>query len=205
MKKISLITLLLLVCIIGRPQSFKGGLLAGLITSQVDGDTYSGYNRAGINAGGYVRLNLSKNFDWQMEMKFAQKGSHKKANFDIGDYTDYRLRLNYLEIPLIIKYKYKPKINFDAGLGVGYLASSKWKDDYGVLDGGAPFNKYEFSYHIGGNYQVLPRIAFNIRYSYSLFPIRTGIEGQRYIMLQWGQFNNVLSFSFYYQFNKPDE
>lgn len=186
-------------------QSFKGGVMAGLVTSQVDGDTYSGYNRAGLNAGGYAGIDLSEKFALRMEMKFVQKGAYKRSNPDAGDFENYSLRLNYAEIPVMLKYKYKPKISFDAGAGFGYMAGSEWKDDYGVVEGGVPFSKFEISYNIGGYYNLTDRIAFNVRYSYSVLPVRKGIYGQRYILFSWGQFNNVLSFSFYYQFKKPDE
>ena len=41
-------------------QQFHGGIALGLVGSQVAGDTYSGYNKAGISGGGFVNLNLSE-------------------------------------------------------------------------------------------------------------------------------------------------
>lgn len=188
-------------------QSFKGGLLAGLATSQVDGDTHSGYNRAGLIAGGYVGLNISKKLSGQMEMRFIQKGSYKKQNPDAGDYTVYSLRLNYVEMPFLIKYQYKYKLTFEAGLGFGYLASHKEGNENGPFPDYAqiPFHKFELNYQIGGYYQLFKNLSVNVRYLYSLLPIRQHINGENKFLFSKGQFNNVICFSLYYQFNKPGE
>jgi hypothetical protein len=84
-------------------QSFKGGIMAGLAGSQVDGDTYSGYNRLGFLAGAYVGHDIANKFDWQFELKYIQKGSYKRQNPDAGDLTIYKLRLNYVEVPFTIR------------------------------------------------------------------------------------------------------
>ena len=185
-------------------QSFKGGLTAGLSASQFDGDTYSGYNRAGLIAGGFVGLKISEKITGQMEMKFIQKGSHKSPNPDIGDYKTYNLRLNYIEVPFVLKYKYKDKLIFESGLGFGYLYDYKEGDEYG-LHSDIPFHKFELSYHLGGYYQLLERLSVNVRYSYSLLPVRQNIPGENRFLFSRGQFNNVIGFSFYYQFNKSGE
>ncbi|MFA5781154.1 MAG: porin family protein [Bacteroidales bacterium] len=189
-------------------QSFKGGLLAGLSTSQVDGDTHSGYNRAGLIFGGYVGLGISEKISAQMEMKFIQKGSYKNQNPDAGDFKIYSLRLNYVEMPFLIKYQYKYKLTFEAGLGFGYLASYKEGDESGTFTDYVqihPFHKFELSYQIGGYYQLFNNLSVNVRYSYSLLPIRQHINGENKFLFSKGQFNNVICFSLYYQFNKPSE
>jgi len=189
-------------------QSFRGGIMAGLSTSQVDGDTRGGYHRAGLIAGGYVGFDISKKIAWQMEMKFVQKGSYQGINpNDSIMSTSYDLRLNYIEMPLLFKYQYKDRLAFEAGLGFGYLISHKENSEYGPIypNNIHPFHKFEIDYQIGGSYQLLENLYFNIRYSYSVLPIRQDINGARRILFQIGQFNNVIIFSFYYQFNKPDE
>ena len=49
-KVIFLVTMQFLSCA-GHAQDFNGGLMAGLVGSQVAGDTYSGYNKAGLFLG----------------------------------------------------------------------------------------------------------------------------------------------------------
>jgi len=43
-------------------QQFHGGVITGLAGSQVAGDTYSGYKKAGIFVGGYVSLNVAEKY-----------------------------------------------------------------------------------------------------------------------------------------------
>lgn len=207
MRRTFAITLLIFSSFIAFSQSFKGGIMAGLSASQVDGDTYSGFNRAGLLVGGYVGHDLSAKVSWQLEMKYIQKGSHKRQNSDAGDFTTYKLRLNYVELPFTINFKYKPKIILDAGLGLGYLANTKEENQNGPYPESLliPFHKFEVTYQLGGYYQFNKRLALNIRFEYSLLPIRTNIVGERWILFQKGQFNNVICFSLFYQLSKADE
>ena len=50
-------------------QSFNGGVLAGAVTSQVNGDGYSGYHQLGWTAGAYVGLPIGENLTLQTELK----------------------------------------------------------------------------------------------------------------------------------------
>ena len=188
----------------GFSQKFEGSIFAGLTASQVDGDTWSGFNRAGLNAGVCVALPLSAKFVGQIEIKYTQKGSYKGQRPDAGDYNTYGMKLHYIEMPFIVKYLYKPKINFEAGLAFGYLAD--WKENYnGIpITEARPFNKYEFSWLIGGNYQLFKKLTFNIRYSYSVLPIRKN-PGASLYWSKRGQFNNVVCFSFYYKLGNGDD
>jgi hypothetical protein len=185
-------------------QKFEGGLFGGLSTSQVDGDANGGYHRAGINTGVFVALPFSTKWAGQFEIKYIQKGSYKGQNPDAGDYDTYGIKLRYIEMPLIAKYLYKPKISFESGLAIGYLAASKEEFNGDPIPGARPFRKYEFSWLIGGNYQLFKKIAFNVRYSYSILPIRKH-AGDAVFQNNRGQYNNVLSFSFYFKLGAPNE
>ena len=60
-KKIALLLLIFLPDLI-YAQGFNAGIRAGIIGSQVDGDTYEGFNKAGITAGLFVNRKLSDLF-----------------------------------------------------------------------------------------------------------------------------------------------
>lgn len=207
MKKILLLLIGILVCISLYSQNFKGGIMAGLSATQVDGDTYSGYHRAGLIIGAFVNNKLSEKFDWQMELKYIQKGSYKNENPDAGDYSIYSLRLNYAEVPFLLKYYYKSKFVFEAGLAGGYLAKSKESDELGELpyDPTKPkFHKFEFNSQLGGYFKISNNFSVNIRYSYSIFPVRPHAGGVVYHNNR-GQYNNVLQFSLFYCLNNKNE
>jgi hypothetical protein len=70
-KKLLCIFLLsMLASIAAKAQQFNGGFAAGIVGSQVAGDTYSGFNKAGIYAGGWVNLPMKERTAWQMELDY---------------------------------------------------------------------------------------------------------------------------------------
>ena len=85
-------------------QRFKAGIKLGLSSSQVDGDTYAGYNKAGIDGGIFVNGKLSEKWTGQLEMMYIQKGSKHTGNQDKGDYSYYLLQFNYLEVPVLFQF-----------------------------------------------------------------------------------------------------
>jgi hypothetical protein len=188
-------------------QNFKGGLIAGMATSQYDGDTYAGFHRIGLNAGCFVNLDIGKKLSGQMEMKFVQKGSFQSPNPDPQHFSPkYDLRLNYVEIPFLIKYDFKYKLSFEGGIGISYLAGHHEKVDDVTADptNSRPFHKFELSYQVGGYYRLFDQLSINIRYCYSILPIRPHAGGGTYGS-NFGEYNNIILFSFYYQFNKPSD
>jgi len=73
-------------------QRFNGGILLGMNASQVDGDTYAGYNKFG-SWRSFCLYPLSKKFDMQLEIKYMGKGANNKTTETIP--SKYRSNLNY--------------------------------------------------------------------------------------------------------------
>ena len=131
MKTKSLLLLLLLfVSITSYSQAFFGGVAAGAVTSQVDGDDNNGFHKVGFTAGAFVGLELSEIFDLQFEIKYIQKGS--KSSTD--DPVSFSIKLDYIEAPLVvsanlgflsINNKKLDWIAFEAGLSADVLANVK--------------------------------------------------------------------------------
>src|SRR5689334_21238513 len=86
---------------IGYAQNFHAGLLAGISTSQVDGDNLAGYHKVGIKGGVFVNRQLSEKFALQLEIEFLQKGSRKPV--DTIENTFFLMRLNYIDVPLLAR------------------------------------------------------------------------------------------------------
>ncbi|MEK6616790.1 MAG: porin family protein [Bacteroidota bacterium] len=195
---------------VAHSQQFKVGLLGGISTSQVDGDTYAGYDKAGFFAGGFVTKKFFSESKWSasFEITYIQKGSRKIPHPDKGDYSEYKLNLNYAEVPILIKYafsvpdsasKQKIKFQLEGGVAVGALVQSK----EGPVLGGVPFQKFDYSTILGLNYFLSEHTGFNVRYEYSIFPVRKGSIAQyyqnwTYKFLKPGYYNNLLIFSLHY-------
>ena len=190
-------------------QEFVAGPLLGGSFSQVDGDSFKGYQKFGFQLGGFVYRKLTDRWDVQLEIKYAQKGSRKTPNYDIGDYTDYKIHLNYIQFPLLARYNFE-KFSLEAGLSIGNLLSET--EEYEGLkipeEDKVQFETMEYATLIGGNYYFNNKLWVNFRFSYSLNRIRIPYGGRipiynprpHWLSREPGQYNNVATVSVYYAF-----
>ena len=206
MKLRAIFTLILIytACYISAQDFFAGPVLGASFT-QVDGDSYAGFNKAGLKVGGFVGRSLSDLWDVQMEIIYIQKGSRKTPDVKKGDYADYSIQLDYIQFPLIARYKLN-KFSFEGGASYGVLLNSVEKVNGDLIpeDSRVPFQKNELASIFSVNYQITDRLKINARYSYSLYRIRIPYNGEIPIYDPYwdrrkpGQYNHVVNFSFYY-------
>jgi len=202
MNKFIFFFFLLIVPLFIYAQKFNGGISAGFVASQLDGDTYGGYHKAGFEVGTFVNRYITKNTSLQMQLKYIQKGSrHIPDSIDFEN-RPYRLHMDYVEIPFNFNYHYKKRFVISLGIHNGYLFNFKEELDYIRLyeDEFRYFNKYELSYSVGLSYKISKKIIFGILHNYSILPVRKHALGSVY-KFNFGQYNKLLAFSFYYQFN----
>ena len=182
-------------------QEFDGGITAGLVTSQVDGDSWAGYNKSGFTFGAFVSRKLSEKIGAGMEIRYIRKGALKDDTGEDG-FTYYRSRLNYIEIPLYLRY-YSGRFLFEAGPSIGVLVNSSEDDLYGEIPiaDTKEFNQMEISGLAGFSYVVTDNILISFRMQYSLLPIRTNLSDNIQVQFyhQKYSFNNLMSFSMYYK------
>lgn len=182
-------------------RTFFGGLTAGANFSQVDGDNFAGYHRVGWNAGVVVFAKLSGSFAGGMELLFAQKGSRagqnqlpKWANDQSTVLTDYKIQLNYAEVPVTINYFDKRRNHFGAGLAYAQLVSSKekYRDGQGLIyeqDAKLfPFKKFDLSCVLTGSAHLWKGFYMNIRFQYSLLTVRNSYN---FLTGRPEQYNNL--------------
>lgn len=198
-------------------ESFRPVFTGGLVASQVDGDTYAGYNKLGYFAGIGINRLVGKNVELEFDLTILQKGARKNYAHDSASLNNpnnqfYLLRLNYLEIPFYVRYNFKkPKVNkfkVEAGGAVGYLIKNppfeESQNGYYNIYG---FNKFDYSVLIGLGYKLNDNVLVNLRYEYSVLAIRryyqssTGIyHGQfPYNLFNLGMYNNMLSLTISYK------
>lgn len=148
---------------------FRGGIVAGLNATQVDGDDFAGFTKLGLNAGFVAQLPLSKKFFMSMEILYSQKGAKSKTYQ--GFPTEYRVKLNYAEVPVLINFQEKSAVNFGLGLAYGRLVKIREFIDELEQEPFEDFNRDELSGIANGNYLITPNFNLNVRWSYSIFPI----------------------------------
>lgn len=186
-------------------QVFKAGLILGISGSQVEGDGYSGYRKLGFIAGGFTNTSLSEKFSTQLEIYFINKGSQRNPNPDQGDVDAFNLNINYIDVPLVLRYHYK-SFMFEGGLYGSVFLGYSMSDEFGERDTGAyPFKPYDFGGFLGMNYSINDRLIFNLRSKNSLLPVRDFENFDQQVgilnkLFNRGWYNLDLNFSIRYQF-----
>lgn len=173
-------------------QSFEGGVAAGLVGSQVAGDTYSGYNKAGIYAGFWVRLPVGSNVSVQTEVSYFQKGSRHNPDEKHQDMTFYLMRLGYIEMPFLLQYQFNRKLRLEAGPSLSILLHSYEALDYMETSYGK-FTLLNPSFMAGISYPLTERIRVHFRVDNSLLSIRTDqVTGNVHRFFDHGQYNDCI-------------
>ncbi len=221
MKKFFLyLTLLLLLLFTSSvfSQRFLGAISAGINLSQVDGDEVYGFKKIGFNGGPSVIVPFGKDGKWSvtMEILFSMNGSYEKTYVpdtvvpdtnQPASYYGYKLNLNYIQVPLLVHFTDKKIIAAGAGFAYGQLVGvSEWEDGVKTttsLQG--PYTLADFQILADVRLRIWKRLWANLRYSYSLVPIRTRDFTNETGHQVWErkQHNNVITFRLTYIFNDP--
>jgi hypothetical protein len=208
--KAALVALLLLLTTKAYTQSFSAGVVAGISSTDVSGiDPYDGdmdFFRIGLVAGGFVNRSLNDRSSFQMEILYATKGSLQPGDSSTGYIYD-RLRLYYMEVPILFKYKMHlivnkealDKLEVEAGPSFAYLVHSSHENLYGEIENDRPFNKTDYLINIGLNYYFTSDFSLDIRFATSIVPIRSHVDNLSY-MLNNGNYNMTLNYTFRYIF-----
>ena len=182
-------------------QEFHGGVTAGLVGSQVAGDTYSGFKKAGIYAGGYVGWEFTKHSGLQLELTYFQKGSRENPT-EKNNYDYYLFRADYIELPVLYQYKIN-KFIVEGGPSLGFLVRYFEENEYEVISD-YEYNKpaaVSFQMNIGMRFFFSKKFGADFRYNFSLWNIRQNNRtGDVWRLWTYGQFNDALVLSVFYQF-----
>ena len=184
-------------------QQFHGGLTLGLAGSQVAGDTYSGYKKAGIVAGGFVSLDVSDRSALQMELTYFQKGTRENPT-EKNNYDFYLFRANYIELPVLYQFKTGSQRNFiiEAGPSLGFLVGYYEEDETEIISDYTSNTPARISLQInlGIRWLFTQHIGFSFRIHDSLLNIRSeNVTGDVWRLWGWGQFHDAIVLSVFYQ------
>lgn len=145
MKKQLLIVMLMVLTAPVAFSQISGGIrLGGNIANQraaFDGDSETGDAKIGFLLGLYLKANLSEKISLQPELFYSGVG------FRDAD-SEVNLNLNYLSLPILLRYNINEMVNLHVGPQLGFLVSAKGafdgnsidiKDGYKGIDFGATF------------------------------------------------------------------
>ena len=125
---------------------FKGGVSIPQLSSSQDNELSRDYkSRVAPNFGGFAEIGLKEKLSFQVELNYAGQGGKRIGVQPISQppptlpplpngiyyYADFRnvAKLNYLEIPVMLKYKFgakdKPRVYLNGGIYYGKLLNAK--------------------------------------------------------------------------------
>ncbi|MBK6521394.1 MAG: PorT family protein [Bacteroidia bacterium] len=155
----------------------------GMNACQIHGDAASGYNKPGLTGGVVINSRLSKKLSLDLGFLYSQKGAWKNQNTKNGDYSFFRIDLDYIELPLLLNVKANSKYFITLGPSVAYLFNYSaninginYSDLYN-------FNKFEYAVSFGLGRTLKGKWLVEVRTNNSFLPI-----------LNYGQTANLVFF-----------
>jgi len=165
---------------------FKGGLnVTNLVYKNADGTDY----KAGFHAGLVSHIHAAHNFAIQPEVFYSQQGGIREVGND-----DYKLKLNYINVPVLAQYMFGKGYRIEAGPQVGFLLNAKDKyknievnnDNYKAADWGLA---------VGFGYLSHSQIGVDLRWVFGLNNINKARNGGT------PTYNNGAQLGLFYQFD----
>lgn len=209
-------------------QRFKGAVMGGMNISQVDGDEVVGYSKVGGHFGVAAILPINK-WDITLETVFNQKGAREKAQYTFWKYDsigstldstlytgEYLLKLDYVEVPLMVHYTDRERLTVGAGFSYGRLVNAKEVEHGGSIppySDTVAFNKNDWNILFDLQFRIWRQLKGNVRFAYSLAPIRERTYQDIIYETKdpWTrkQYNHLFTFRLVYvfneQFQKPEK
>ena len=200
MKKIQALVVsafLSLTCTLLHAQSFDGGLVAGAVVSQINGDGYSGFHQLGCTAGFFGRIPSDGPSSWQIELKYTLLGAHSDAKeVEIG-MSPMSVRLHYVELPVLFRYDLSrlhingKSLNFitlEVGLSGDFLIRGTQSADFEEQFDNASWRFFSLTGDLGVQFDFNAHWGVNIRGMASITPCRRRLEAP---VWSWQHYYNV--------------
>lgn len=160
--------------------------------------------KTGFYAGGFANIKFAEKFAFQPEVLFSMQGA-KIENLQttelLGDDIittapiDIENKLYYLNIPLMVKYYFLEKLNFEFGPQIGFAFKNEIttkSEELGEFSG-EPDTNIDLGVNIGLEYNFYKGLAAGVRYNTGLTKIRKDSD--------YRNNNSVISLGLSYSFN----
>lgn len=193
MKKVLLVFAIVATAVTAQAQvSFgvKAGL-NGYNFSGPDADDADYKTKIGFNVGALVGIPVSDQFSVQPELLFSAEGSKISEGDDRINFN-----LNYLNIPVLLKFNSTSGFYAEAGPQVGFLMSAKADSKIGGVsdeeDIKDSFKGTNFSLAIGAGYKLGNGLGIGARYNLGLSSVADDSD----VNVKLGGFQFGLSYTF---------
>jgi hypothetical protein len=177
----------------------KVGLNLAQLYGKAEGESDASDMAVGFQFGGYLNHKISETFIFQPELVFSRLGG-KESDYDPNsqEEIDVQFKLNYLALPLSLKFQVNENFGLLVGPQIGFLVGAKAKVDvFGTsveADVKDQFKGIDFGANVGLSYTI-NKLGFDARYYLGLSNIGDFDEdiGDAKIM------NRAIQLSVFYQ------
>ena len=139
------------------------GIKGGLNLYNVNNDNNVNYfTKPGIHLGLLSHIHIDKHVAFQPELVYSSQG----AKYNSGN-DDNKLKLGYINVPLMLQYMFDNGFRLEAGPQVGFLASAKSENNGVTTDVKNNFKSTDFALGIGLGY-IKPSTGFGFDARYNL-------------------------------------
>jgi hypothetical protein len=185
MRKIfCIVPAILLAVSIVTAQETHFGIKAGVNLSSVDITNSDDFkSKAGIHIGGLAHIHINDHFALQPELVYSMQG---------GKDGNEKLKLNYINIPVLAQYMTHEGLRLETGPQLGFLTSAKSKIDGVEIDQKDNLNSVDFSWTFGAGYLFPSGFGIDARYNHGISNVSddNSFEAR----------NRVFQFGLFYQF-----
>lgn len=193
-------------------QEIKYGIKAGLNVSTLVGDFESENSLIGLHVGGFAEFKITDKFSVQPEILYSTQGAESEyfvADEFSSTYDERKIKLGYLNIPVIGKYFIFQGFSVEAGPQIGFLLSAKneYKFDNfvnerftgsGEIDIKDQVKSVDFGFNIGAGYEFTENVFVQARYTLGLSSVFE--DNYSPATNDYKAQNSVLQVSFGYKF-----
>ena len=173
MKKfILLVTTIGLFSFTSQAQGIDFGVKAGVNFANIT-DASGLSNRTGFVAGVFVGGKLNDNLGIQGELLYSQQG----AEFELGEFN-----LDYVNVPLLVKYYVSQGLNIQAGPQFGVLVNDETQTVIGEVINDIATNDFDISAVIGAGYDFPFGVRVSGRYGFGLNDVPESGNGKNSVV-----------------------
>lgn len=158
MKKLSILILTIAFSVQSFSQGLDFGIKAGMNFANIT-DATGLTNKTGFVVGVFAGVKLNDKLGVQGDLLYSQQG----AEFDGGE-----IDLNYVIIPIVIKYYITESLNLQAGPQFGFVVDDNIKE---VFNGISEAESFDLSAVIGAGFEFPFGIRVSGRYNIGLTDI----------------------------------
>lgn len=162
----------------------KGGLNVAKVTNTIFNDVNT---RASVYLGGFARVTFNESWSVQPELFYSGQG----FKYNVPILGEYKVRLNYINLPVMVQYHLIPEFYLEAGPQLGFMVASKNKHGNTTVDIQNQTKGVDFGLGFGLGYDFDFGLGIGARYNFGLADVYQSDESQKNSVAQFGVYYTI--------------